>query len=692
MHLCPSGEGFVRRLPSPIGAPQANSNSKHSGIGAGRVAPRIGRLVVTSATPRQLSGAHFAFMRALVQGLDQRESWDRYLRLEGEHTDLRVVHRTVTWIRDAFAAAAKRESKHGTARLILLDPARLNVQDKKAVAPAFPSLAEFAEANGMEDFAEEEQISAYTEAYPSSGGKGAATAKEGIQLSRRARLISRQLEALRWLEGLVARNPRPGDDVGAWLHPVMAARLERAGLKTLNAVVDRINGVGARWWLHVPGVGARKADRILDWLRANETVLGLRIGAHVAVPRQKLPWNVLDTVLPPATALRPLERFVVPPALDGRHGRFRRSSADGSDTVATDLEAVQRWLSAKAPAAEGAALSTTQRAYRKEVERLLLWSVLERKLPLSSLSRADATDYLDFLAAPPPNWCGPRHHQRWSPLWRPMEGPISAAGQAQAVTILRSLFAFWMTHGHVTANPFARLDLPLRPADTSPPIPTQLTMAQWKHLDASLAARVESPVGRRLHRAVRWFYMTGVRLSELTNARCGHLQCAGTPWEPARLSWHLRVADRTGNARLVPIPHTLIEELGLELGRQGFAPAVDAEANRDIALLAQFDSRGQPPRPWTASGLHKALKTQLSAAAATLSGDDAQHMARASARWLRHSHGAHALAPGEGRLPVPLEVVRNNMGHVSAATTARYLGTPAPGVAALSAFWVDAER
>ena len=32
---------------------------------------------------RKLHRGHFAFMRALAQGLDERASWDRYLRLEG---------------------------------------------------------------------------------------------------------------------------------------------------------------------------------------------------------------------------------------------------------------------------------------------------------------------------------------------------------------------------------------------------------------------------------------------------------------------------------------------------------------------------------------------------------------------------------------------------------------------------------
>ena len=62
-----------------------------------------------SASPRRrLHLGHFAFMRAVVQGLDARSSLDRYLRLEGQYQDVRRVRHTIAWIRDEFAAAARR--------------------------------------------------------------------------------------------------------------------------------------------------------------------------------------------------------------------------------------------------------------------------------------------------------------------------------------------------------------------------------------------------------------------------------------------------------------------------------------------------------------------------------------------------------------------------------------------------------
>ena len=46
---------------------------------------------------------------------------------------------------------------------------------------------------------------------------------------------------------------------------------------------------------------------------------------------------------------------------------------------------------------------------------------------------------------------------------------------------------------------------------------------------------------------------------------------------------------------------------------------------------------------------------------------------KASTHWLRHSHGAHALHGREGQVPVPIQIVQNNLGHSSVGTTAIYL-------------------
>ncbi len=626
---------------------------------------------MSSPPPRKLHRGHFAFMRALAQGLDERASWDRYLRLEGEHADLRTVRRTIAWIRDAFAAAARREQRPGTARLILLDPDRF-----PANAPALPTLEEFAAAQGLEDFSEAEQIEAYEAAHRQPRPRAAAA---GASSSRRMRVIERQLEALRWLEGLIAQDPRPGDSVGAWLNPSVARRLESAGIATLFSLVERINGVGARWWAQVPGVGERKAARILDWLHANEDVLGgLRVGRHVALPRRRLSPATLAAVVSASTSLVPFEKLLLPPDLDGSAGSQRAPTAACTLRAANDHEAIAAWLRAKGAhreaevAGEGAeaALSATQRSYRKEAERLLLWSVLERSKPLSSLTEDDAAAYRAFLAAPPPSWCGPRHHQRWSPLWRPLEGPLTAAALRQALAIVRSLCAFLVGHGYLAANPFVALALPTlprRPLGAS----RTLSFAQWDHLDRLLTESDDGPVGRRLRRAMRWLYATGLRLAEITAARCEDLAPPRRPQD----DWLLSVTGKGGRRRQVPVPAELVAELEAELALHGYEDRVGAAANRRIAVLARFGGDAGTPRPWSASGLYQAVKAFAAQVADGLEGAEAHQLRKASTHWLRHSHGAHSLRGRPGQPPLLLRTVQNNLGHVSAATTASYLGT-----------------
>lgn len=54
----------------------------------------------------------------------------------------------------------------------------------------------------------------------------------------------------------------------------------------------------------------------------------------------------------------------------------------------------------------------------------------------------------------------------------------------------------------------------------------------------------------------------------------------------------------------------------------------------------------------------------------------------------RHSHGSHALQGREGQTPVPLQIVQNNLGHVSVGTTSLYLATERDErLKAMRGFW-----
>jgi site-specific recombinase XerD len=643
--------------------------------------------------PRKLHVGHFAFMRALVQGVDTRVAWNQYLRIEGEHSDLRTVRKTVAWLRDEFAASARRCQRHGAARLVLVDLA--SVTD---AAPALPSLEAFVAERGLDGFAEAEQLDAYEAEH------GNATQRT----SRRARLIARQLDTLRWLEGLVAEPPRAADPVSAWLHPDLAMRLERAGLVTLAAVIERINGLGSVWYRDLRGFGATKAARVVDWLSAHEATIGQAIGSHSLAPKASLSPARLHAVVPRATGIVPLEKLIVPAALSGSNGLYRLPQELCLLRATNDYEAILAWIRAKQgtlsaaqaarqrapgadPGAPGGAvaslgpLSHTQRAYLKEAERFLLWAIVERQKPLSSMMLEDCTAFRDFLANPQPaaTWCGPRARARWSPLWRPFEGPLSPSSQRRAIAILKSLYRFLVDQCYLRGNPFAGLALPR--ANQGMDVGRSFTDAQWAFIRAQLGTLPDHSANQRLKFALALLYGTGLRISEAVAARVADLA-----WQTYRDDasgtvvdvWELTVVGKGGKVRTVPVSPAIIAQLQSYLASRGLPAQLGALPPAayllgravDAAERASWSPAARAPLDRLAgigtATLHDQLKAFFTACGQKLQPVDpagAQRLAKASAHWMRHTHGSHAVAAG-----MDIKVVQQNLGHASLATTTRY--------------------
>src|SRR5438128_2350532 len=116
----------------------------------------------------------------------------------------------------------------------------------------------------------------------------------------------------------------------------------------------------------------------------------------------------------PAT---PIERLRLPAALSGAAGSNRARGGTPQIAAADDLAAITAWL------ARYTDTPATLQTYRREVERLLLWAVLQHGKPLSSLSHEDLRLYERFLADPQPAWrwvmASRKKLARGAPDWRP---------------------------------------------------------------------------------------------------------------------------------------------------------------------------------------------------------------------------------------------------------------------------------
>ena len=670
----------------------------------------------SAARRRKLHVGHFAFMRAVVQGLDQRDSWERYLRVEGEVTDQRTVRATIAWIREEFAAAAKREDRFGIARLVRIDATRI-------ADPSLdlPSLEAFAEAHGLEDEREADQIAAYEAAH------GRATQR----LSRRARLINRQLEALRWLEALLAQSPKPGDSVAAWMNPTLSIHLEAADIFTLAQLVERINGVGRRWHAGIKALGQGKALRIGEWMQSlastGQGVAGLQIGQHVAMPRGQLFVHELAAVVAPATAIRPLEKFIVPTELDGSRGLYRRPQAQCLLRAGNDYQAILAWLRSKrglSPQEKAhlqarrrqrdlgveqgldwlQALSHTQRAYRKEAERFLLWAVIHRGKALSSISNEDCAQYRDFLADPQPRsrWCGDRGRERWSPLWRPFEGPLSASAQRHALTILKNLFGFLVDQNYLMGNPWSAVGVP-KAAGPKVNAGRSFSRAQWQFIVAQLKMLPPSSANHRLTFGLRLLYATGLRLSEVVAATVDDLQWVAYPADASDSApvqgWLLRVNGKGQRQREVPLPADMVAELSRYLASRGLDADPQDIGNQGACLLGKASDAAErapglnagqaidPRQGIAATTFYDQTKRFFDDCAGVLRGQGdatgAERFSQASTHWMRHSHASHAIASG-----MPIEIAQQNLGHAALATTTVYVTTEQrQRMQAVDAFW-----
>ena len=665
----------------------------------------------SAARRRKLHAGHFAFMRALVQGVDVQRAWEQYLRAEGVSHDSRLVANTLAWIRAEFAAAARREDRYGTARLVRLDASRLAEPTK------LPSLEAFAQEAGLEDSSEREQIAAFEARH------GRAAQRQ----ARRGRLVLRQLAALRWLEGLVAQAPQAGDAIVSWLNPTLAVLLEQAGLFTLAQLIDRINGIGRLWYQSMDGLGLAKAQLVIAWLGEHQQAIGMAVGAHVARARTQLLKSELNAVVAPASDIRPLEKLIVPAELDGTRGVYRRPQAQCLLKATNDHQAILAWLRSKhgltpdqkATLRAGrrhrdlgvetgldwlSALSHTQRAYRKEAERFLLWAIISKRKALSSMTNEDCAEYRDFLADPSPKgtWCGPRARERWSPLWRPFEGPLSASAQRHGLSILKNLYGFLVDQNYLMGNPWASVAVP-RNGGPKVNAGRSLTRAQWEFVQQQLGLLGETSAQRRLKFALHLLYATGLRLSEVVAAKVDDLQWVEFPADAsdgeAIEGWMLRVVGKGEKVREVPVPIEVVSMLAKYLESRGLDPDPEYIGNRGAHLLGQStDAAELAPAllgerkvdPWAGladSTLYRQIKRFFTDCADVLRGQgDAKGAGRfekASTHWMRHSHASHAIAAG-----MPIEIAQQNLGHASLATTTIYVTTEAKRrMRAVQSFW-----
>jgi integrase len=618
---------------------------------------------MTAGAEVRLTAEHFAFMRAVVQGMNLAESWARYLG-QGEPGDRKRVRRTLVWIKDAFAAAARQHGQHGTVRLFSLD---LSVRSPDSTGT--PTLGEFVRAEELEGFSEAEQLGLYRQRY-------------GHMLHKRhqrERLITRQLQALNWFQQHSLGTPSANDRLDRWLDPRLAGHLAAARIEHVQALLDVMHRRGKHWWKNLDGIGAAKATRIAHWVQAHAQALAPgpivptrsgstdRLGTEARVERAgRLP-------------LLPLHRLQLHDGLDGGSGPHRTPQALLRIAATTDIEVLRSWLQARrarGAAAEGTDpiprgapgweilqdMTNTQRAYWKEAQRYQLWLLRERDTTLSAATVEDCSAYLDFLKNPAPHWCSPRSRGRTDAGWRPFEGPLSPAARRFAGTVLHGLYRFLVDAHYLASNPWNTTALPaappasvaLRTASTSTSARRRFDADARNVINDQLQRLPPTSANARLAFAMQLLQQTGLRLGEALRASTDDLRPPAAP----ESAWRLHVPGRSAQARSIVLSPELVECLHRYLLARGLATGPDLSGlvgqgihllgrATDVAQRAPWAPCAQGPLDRKAGIGAGTLRDQLAeffttCAHASLSRPAlATQFERASSHWLR----------GEGDLP-----------------------------------------
>ncbi|MGJ7498684.1 phage integrase family protein [Variovorax sp. RT4R15] len=471
-----------------------------------------------------------------------------------------------------------------------------------------------------------------------------------LPLAERVKNARKVADAVETLASLPLPSPQVTDDIDGWLAARSVHALRAHGIRTLADLTVRVPR-RRRWWAAVPGLGASGARHIEAFF-----------DAHPALTERARALVRLDA----RGDVVPLEQLIVPAEVDGSRGAFRGPVRTCTLSARNDYEAVNAWLSMHESAA-------TQRAYRKEAERLILWAVLERGRALSSLTAEDAVAYRAFLRRPSPRsrWVGPAR-PRTASDWKPFTGDLAARSVAYALSVVGALFRWLIQQRYSLANPFAGLKVRGADRTQGQAVMRVFSESEWATVQ-SVAEGLEWSYGwearaaQRLRFVLDFAYATGLRISELVGATLGQIEADGhgDTW------LHLRgKGDRHAKVALPSMARGALDRYLVQ--RQ--LPVTPSRWEPGTALVASID--GDQASMGSKSGIGAArlwavMKRFFLHVAEVIADENpaaADKLKKASPHWMRHTHATHALARG-----AELTTVRDNLRHASIQTTSIYL-------------------
>jgi integrase len=345
----------------------------------------------------------------------------------------------------------------------------------------------------------------------------------------------------------------------------------------------------------------------------------------------------------------------------------RSQHADCYILAENDVEAVKVWVQ------QFKSTSTTQRAYQKEAERLLLWCAFEKGIALSDLKAEHFEEYFNFLQNPPNNWLGSTkdlREERYSLKWRPLVAPLKKASLLFAVRVISCLMNYLVEAKYLKSNP---IKLIKKYRERSIDLEEQkykvwarmLEADEWDAVQEALQNLPESNTCAQRYKTrtqllFALLYLLGLRIHEVANATWGSFRKLNGNW------WFF-VKGKGGKLGHVPVNDQLLSII--KIYRLSLNKIPLPEEDDPEAVLVSDKTK----RPLSVRQLFSNVKDigKLAAKKFKQHPRKREKLEALSPHWLRHLSASHQDLVGISGM-----TIQANHRHESYSTTQIYLHAP----------------
>ena len=339
--------------------------------------------------------------------------------------------------------------------------------------------------------------------------------------------------------------------------------------------------------------------------------------------------------------------------------------------------------------------AATFNAYRREIERVLQWSVHIVQKPLNHLKRQDIENFIHFCQQPPESWIGLKKCDRfitqagkrvpnlhWRPFvvtvskmthrsgYRPTVKDYALSPQAlQAIfAILGSFYNYLIQEDYIEFNPVAQIRQKskfIRKQQHHSPI-RRLSELQWAYvIETAEKMALSHPVHERTLFIMNALFGMYLRISELT-ASARWTPCMGDFFRDMDGHWWFKTVGKGNKERQITVSDAMLASLKRYRLSLHLPPLPSPGEN--TPLIAKIKGKGSMSSTRHIRDLvQTCFDTAVERMVADGLGEDSEQLKAATVHWLRHT------GISEDVKHRPREHVRDDAGHSSSAITDRYI-------------------